>query len=230
MSSTAGRPGFAGRECAAHHGDAGEVDNHLTNIGHVRLEVFLPHIAYVAGLLVRGFHCRRAPELGINWFQPHQNPKGLLKQLRTGEGVSGHFRPGLSHEAPLGVRRPQLSALSATFAAACSVRSYMTSVWTSLRPLKARATQRGHSQCAAARDRPRGSRIRCSMSDIITWYGPRDGKKWHLMQPDVMKQNGRRRSVRRHGTHRWSIRHHSLARTPSPSNTYMKSCIPSGKG
>ena len=157
MSSTAGRPGFAGRECAAHHGDAGEVDNHLTNIGHVRLEVFLPHIAYVAGLLVRGFHCRRAPELGINWFQPHQNPKGLLKQLRTGEGVSGHFRPGLSHEAPLGVRRPQLSALSATFAEACSVRSYMTSVWTSLRPLKARATQRGHSQCAAAEH----TRTRC---------------------------------------------------------------------
>ena len=37
------------------------------------------------------------------------------------------------------------------------MRSYMTSVWTSLRPLKARATQRGHSQCAAAEH----TRTRC---------------------------------------------------------------------
>ena len=57
MCSAAGRQGFAGRECEAHHGDAREVDHHLTNIRHLRLEVFLPHIADVAGLLVMAVHC-----------------------------------------------------------------------------------------------------------------------------------------------------------------------------
>ena len=97
MSSTAGRPGFAGRECAAHHGDAGEVDNHLTNIGHLRLEVFLPHIAYVAGLLVRGFHCRRAPELGINsglFDSPHSGGPATCRGTRSGGGAPcGGMKP-----------------------------------------------------------------------------------------------------------------------------------------
>ena len=83
----------------------------------------------------------------------------------------------------------------------------MHSNWIETQRLRASkcAVSGGSYWMPGSRDRPRSSRIRCSMSDIITWYGPRDGKKWHLMQPDVMKQNGRRRSVRRHGTHRWYL-------------------------